>query len=790
MATRPFYELVGGELRVNLHAGQTEAFDIISEQWDTFRVLLVLAGWQSGKTLMGPTYLHYCMAQRAKEGHVGTPGEPLDFIAASATYDVLRLKMLPALEEFFCRWRGWGKFSASDRIIYSNDKCSRIVLRSADSGVGLESFTAMDAWADEWGRDEVDITKYESMMRGLSVNQGHLLITTTAWNLGWTKICIYDPAMGGSDTYKVVSFPSIANPSFPRAEWDRARESMPDWKFQMRYEGRFVKPAGVIYTDYIDSYAEFDEKTGAWTGGGNLVKAFSVPSSWLRDVGVDFGEADHCARIWAAEDPTTHYHYIYRDQLGGGLTGAEYAREAVSYKEAIREVLGGAKSENDWRLKWALAGVAIVEPRINDVEAGIDQGNALFKQRRMFVMDTCTGLRSELATYSRELDAAGEPTAKIADKQKFHRCVTPDTRVNTRRGCIPISEIVTGDSVMTRAGWKNVTSSAITSRNQPIYRLDVDSGDSLKATGDHPVWCPARGWVPLDALRYGDIILMYHQPEAQAWKEILSSSKECVITDTQTRRVRQTGTTICPKAEGCTARFGRLCTGLSRTVTAFIIRTAIRLTTISRILCYCIRESTTTIIMQANVASRRLTTWNASDPLRLSGIGLWRVGNGIATTQNVLGQLGNQSRSYVTSAANITSQCPGGPAAASVQATAKLRGDGRAALTTLIESVPNVAIRSEPTSILPSGFALTSVLRVVAAGSSPVWNLTIQDVPEFVAGGILVHNCDAYRYLASRYPLDAPVFTRPVIVEIGGRTPGGIRRRAKQYVENITDEYR
>ena len=252
-----FYQQVGDELRVNLHPGQTRAFDIIERAWSIFRVLLVLAGWQSGKTLIGAPYLHYCMQRRQAEGRVGTVTEPLDYVAASANYDVFRLKMLPALTGFFCSWLGWGKYSASDRAIYSNDGLSRIIMRSAESGVGLESFTALDGWADEWGRDEVPVTAYESMMRGLAVNQGHLLVTTTAWNLGWLKQLVYDRFVGGDPLYQVVSFSSLENPTFPRAEWDRAKESFPDWKFQMRYRGKFSRPAGMIYTDYDDSYATF-----------------------------------------------------------------------------------------------------------------------------------------------------------------------------------------------------------------------------------------------------------------------------------------------------------------------------------------------------------------------------------------------------------------------------------------------------------------------------------------------------------------------------------------------------
>jgi len=61
------------------------------------------------------------------------------------------------------------------------------------------------------------------------------------------------------------------------------------------------------------------------------------------------------------------------------------------------------------------------EPIIQEVEAGIDRIDSLFAQDRLFVFDGLYGILSELGTYSRELDADGEPSEKIKDKQKYHR---------------------------------------------------------------------------------------------------------------------------------------------------------------------------------------------------------------------------------------------------------------------------------------------------------------------------------------------------------------------------------
>lgn len=48
----------------------------------------------------------------------------------------------------------------------------------------------------------------------------------------------------------------------------------------------------------------------------------------------------------------------------------------------------------------------------------------------------------------------------------------------------------------------------------------------------------------------------------------------------------------------------------------------------------------------------------------------------------------------------------------------------------------------------------------------PVWNLTVQDDPEFFAGGVLVHNCDAMRYMVAELDLHSGA---PRVRFMGGR---------------------
>lgn len=72
-------------------------------------------------------------------------------------------------------------------------------------------------------------------------------------------------------------------------------------------------------------------------------------------------------------------------------------------------------------MDWQNEGLAVLRPPFGEVEAGIDRVVSLFKQHRLFVFSTCKGLRDELGSYKRKLDANGQVTDEIEDKRKFHR---------------------------------------------------------------------------------------------------------------------------------------------------------------------------------------------------------------------------------------------------------------------------------------------------------------------------------------------------------------------------------
>lgn len=376
------------------------------------RFVFFIAGSQSGKTSFGPWWLW-------REIERGGPG---DYIAATSTYDLFKLKMLPEMLGIFSGALGIGRYWAGTKVLEIRDPSSgrfwartaddpmwaRVILRSAVAKGGLESATAKAAWLDEVGQDEFDLEAFEAVLRRLALSRGRILGTTTPYNLGWLKTEVYDPWARGDPDYLVVQASSTVNPAFPPAEYEDRKAKMAAWKFAMFYDGLFTRPAGMIYAD-------FDEKV-------HLVDPFEIPVEWPRYVGFDFGGVN-TAILWIAEDVSRKAYYLYRESLAGGKTTKQHAAEvrALAARERVVLWIGGAGSEEQQRRDFAAEGVPIQEPAIGDVEAGIDRVTELLKQKQLFIFRTCRGVRDEMGSYSRKLDAQNQPTKEIKDKRTYHR---------------------------------------------------------------------------------------------------------------------------------------------------------------------------------------------------------------------------------------------------------------------------------------------------------------------------------------------------------------------------------
>ena len=399
------------QLVYNLHTGQKRVWD------STARFVAMLAGSQGGKTSFGPIWLH-------REIDKCGPG---DYLAVTANYDLFKLKMLPELLGYFCRDLGIGKYWAGDRLIelavnlepgkfqakHAHDEMwGRIILRSAEAEAGLESATAKAAWLDEAGEPDFKRIAWEATQRRLSLNQGRALFTTTLYEWNWFKIEIHDRWQAGDQDYDVIQFDSSVNPAFPKEEYERAKRTMPTWKFDLFYRGRYSRPAGLIYDSFNEDVCK--------------VPRFDIPMEWPRYTGHDFGPV-HTSALWYAQEPATGYLYLYRTYCSNEKTSAaghvaEWKR--LSGKEPIRRRVGGAGGDTSvdegWREAYSYAEWPIASPLVREVEVGIDRVYSWHKTNRLYVFDDLFDYLSEKLSYSRELDDFYNPTDKIKDKSRFH----------------------------------------------------------------------------------------------------------------------------------------------------------------------------------------------------------------------------------------------------------------------------------------------------------------------------------------------------------------------------------
>ncbi len=363
-----------------------------------------------------------------------------DYLAVTATFDLFKMKMLPSMLNVFQRIYGVGKYWGAERIIELRDPESgefwarrstdpmwgRLILRSADSPGGLESATAKAVWADEIGQERFTRNAYSAIKRRITIARARVLMTTTLYEPGWFLYEIIRPAKRDQKEIYVenergelsyvnnderntflVQFDSTINPSFSKEEFEENREFLDEEEFAMFFKGREGSSRFLVYSNF-----DFERHT---------CPMFSIPPSWDRYIGVDYGGAHTCA-VFFAEDPGTNILYVYDAYLEGQLPIRDHVKNILS-KCGARSVLtcGGAPNEDQWRREFGQYGLFVNRPLVHEVEVGIDRVNHTHKIDGIVYFDHLTGIIGQKANYRREKNPeTGEPTQKIKNKNDFH----------------------------------------------------------------------------------------------------------------------------------------------------------------------------------------------------------------------------------------------------------------------------------------------------------------------------------------------------------------------------------
>ena len=374
------------------------------------RFPVLLCGAQFGKTILQPVWL---------DGQIQKFGSG-DYIAGTTNFPLLDKKMLPAFDELFHTIRKLGKYKDKGNKFEFYDGKTTIFFFTAEKPASIESATAICGCLDEVGQDEWKEKTWDAVLSRLaiasnSVEQGGLgagraLLTTTLYNFGWLKYKIYDEWERGNKIYDVIHADSIENPAFPAEEYYRLKAVMPAWEFDLRYRGRYTKPAGLIY-DAFDSKACVISRNQS-----------PIQDSWPRYCGMDFG--NDTAAVFYAVDPNTGIYYCEAEYLESGRTTTEHveALNKICPRTKIIKCVGGKGDPGDdgWRGDFTKAGWTVQMPAVRPVEVGIQRVYAFHKLNKLYYFSDLTKVLAEKTSYSYKLDERSNPTGDIENKQRYH----------------------------------------------------------------------------------------------------------------------------------------------------------------------------------------------------------------------------------------------------------------------------------------------------------------------------------------------------------------------------------
>lgn len=402
------------------HSGQRRVWE--SKATD----VVICAGAQGGKTALAPA-LFMRETKRAAEWIRAV--RRANYLLIGPTLQLLQPQAIPTFQQELAglgEWKGtppqFHFYKGVARAVFGlPENLSPVIMaRYANDSSNLESVTAYGAIWDEAGQSDNKEASYEAMLRRISAARGdgfgRVFYPSTPYVWNWFKRRLVDRADGTN--VEVINWPTWANPlQSEKHIRDLLEQGMPEWRWRMMYLGEWTRPAGAVF-DCFDSRLETDQ-----TGPTNVVAPFVIPDHWDIHVGVDFGSANTAAAT-VAVSPEGQIFVISTYHKVGDDPRIHVERIKEKAGRPIRSAWGGAPSEDEWRKRWAAAGLMVLRPPMvgtGSLEAQLAQVYQAFRTKKVKIFSTCNNLIAELERMSYKLDGDGRVTDLVEDKSTYHR---------------------------------------------------------------------------------------------------------------------------------------------------------------------------------------------------------------------------------------------------------------------------------------------------------------------------------------------------------------------------------
>jgi hypothetical protein len=366
---------------------------------------------------------------------------------------------------------------------------------------------------------------------------------------------------------------------------------------------------------------------------------------------------------------------------------------------------------------------------------------------KIIIHPRCKGTIGDFKNYKWKQDKATNEILPIPVDSSNHApdaCLKRDTLVLTSKGEKKICEIEKGEEVLTRVGFKKVLWSGIVGKHAKVVKVKTKDGKSLICTPEHRI-LKSSCFTRADALRYDDKLLTLTQ---EALRKTQLNTRGRFIGDIQNQKGGQTDYIISENVNIFIEKCGKTIMEEFPEINISIIKMVTRQIIESKILNAAPQKNILVSTNGQRIKEEKIeNSYTPLDILLHNGIKRQRAESFIKRLEDYLikTEIKNiKSANFVVRDSSIGVEHP----QSSAQTNVNQHGEENQESITLSQYVNIVEGLSSITNIKKLKPVQDRVLTVYDIKERvEVWDLTIQDQPEFFANRILVHN--------SRYALEA-----------------------------------
>lgn len=323
-----------------------------------------------------------------------------------------------------------------------------------------------------------------------------------------------------------------------------------------------------------------------------------------------------------------------------------------------------------------------------------------------------------------------------------HVCFVAGTPILTARGELPIEQVCIGDFAMTRNGLRRVT--AAFNRRADVRGYQFSNNRESVSTEDHPYWCAEKEMmIPVESLTHGDTLSSCTSTQKSLSSMGKSIDGILIHLTALLGFISNIIERILP------TRYGKSTMDQGRRDFTSIIGMATRQITASKILNWLLPSATLNYISAMN-AGESPPCWSikldisqrSGTRLRMDTDGIQNMPEKLDSEEctNLKGNAINAVNLIDSQRQTVAKNQPG-----FVQIIASRHGVARLVWTTWIV-IANFAARFFASTNTQKQEGVHVVAESELVRNSLVFNITVEGEHEYYANGILVGNCDAWRY--------------------------------------------